>query len=85
MLSEPVGDGAAQPLITLPPAGERDPRPGLSGVSVAQLEQWLAERDQPAYRARQIADHVWAGAAQTVDELRTLPGLCATTSMRAFG
>src|SRR5512141_1734934 len=73
MLSEAVGDGAASPLISMPPAGARDARPGLSGVSVAQLERWLAERGQAAYRARQIADHVWAGAAQTLEELHTLP------------
>jgi len=73
MLSETVGDGSVQPLISLPPAGTRDPRPGLSGVPMTQLEGWLAERGQPAYRARQIADHVWAGAAQSTDELRTLP------------
>ena len=73
MLSETVGDGSVQPLISLPPAGARDPRPGLSGVPMTQLEGWLAERGQPAYRARQIADHVWAGAAQSTDELRTLP------------
>jgi len=73
MLSEAVSDGAAQPLISVPPAGARDARPGLSGVPKAQLERWLSERGQPAYRARQIADHVWAGAAQTADELRTLP------------
>ena len=73
MSSETVGDGSAQPLISLPPAGARDPRPGLSGVPVAELEEWLTERGQPAYRARQIADHIWAGAAQSTDELRTLP------------
>ena len=74
MSSETVGDGSVQPLISLPPAGARDPRPGLSGLPVTQLEAWLTERDQPAYRARQIADHVWAGAAQSTEELRTLPG-----------
>jgi 23S rRNA (adenine2503-C2)-methyltransferase len=73
MSTETVGDGSAQPLISLPPAGARDPRPGLSGVPVTQLEKWLTERGQPAYRARQIADHVWAGAALSIDELRTLP------------
>jgi len=73
MLSEAAGDGAAQPLISVPPAGARDARPGLSGVPVAQLERWLSEHGQPTYRARQIADHVWAGSAQTADELRTLP------------
>ena len=73
MFSEAASEGAAQPLISQPPGGARDPRPGLSGVPLAQLESWLSERDLPAYRARQIADHVWAGAAQDVDELRTLP------------
>jgi 23S rRNA (adenine2503-C2)-methyltransferase len=73
MLSEAVGDGAAYPLISTPPAGARDARPGLSGVSAAQLERWLSERGQAAYRARQIADHVWAGGAQNLDELHTLP------------
>ncbi len=73
MLSETVGDGSAQPLINVPPAGARDPRPGLSGVPTAQLEAWLTERGYPAYRGRQVADHVWAGAALSADELRTLP------------
>ncbi|MEP7378632.1 MAG: 23S rRNA (adenine(2503)-C(2))-methyltransferase RlmN [Chloroflexota bacterium] len=73
MLPEAASEGASQPLISLPPAGARDARPGLSGVPLAQLERWVAERDLPAYRARQIADHVWAGAAQCADELRTLP------------
>ncbi|MEO8625510.1 MAG: 23S rRNA (adenine(2503)-C(2))-methyltransferase RlmN [Candidatus Limnocylindrales bacterium] len=73
MFPEATSEGASQPLISLPPAGARDLRPGLSGVPLAQLERWVAERDLPAYRARQIADHVWAGAAQCADELRTLP------------
>jgi 23S rRNA (adenine2503-C2)-methyltransferase len=73
MLSETVGDGSVQPLISWPPAGARDPRPGLSGLPLPQLESWLTDRGQPAYRARQIADHVWAGAAQSTDELHTLP------------
>ena len=67
MLPDAAGDGTSQPLISLPPAGARDPRPGLSGLPVADLERWLGERDLPSYRARQIADHVWAGSAQSVD------------------
>jgi 23S rRNA (adenine2503-C2)-methyltransferase len=84
MLSETVGDGSVQPLISLPPAGARDPRPGLSGVPVTQLEGWLAGRGQPSYRARQIADHVWAGAAQSMDELRTLPQSLRLELQEAF-
>ena len=50
-----------------------DDRPGLSGVTPDALSAWLAERDLPAYRARQIADGVWGGTAGTIDDLRTLP------------
>jgi 23S rRNA (adenine2503-C2)-methyltransferase len=66
------------PLITLPPAGARDARPGLSGVAAADLEAWLAARRQPAYRARQLTEHVWSGAAQSAEELHTLPGALRT-------
>jgi 23S rRNA (adenine2503-C2)-methyltransferase len=61
------------PLITLPPAGTRDARPGLSGVATADLDAWFAAHGQPGYRARQLNEHVWSGAAQTADELHTLP------------
>src|SRR6188768_294411 len=70
---DPAAVTAAKPLITMPPAGARDARPGLSGVPVDSLDSWLADRDQPAYRARQLADHLWSGAAQSSDELHTLP------------
>ncbi|MEO6351152.1 MAG: 23S rRNA (adenine(2503)-C(2))-methyltransferase RlmN [Candidatus Limnocylindrales bacterium] len=61
------------PLITLPPAGARDARPGLSGVAVEDLEAWFAAHGQPGYRARQLSEHIWSGAAQSAEELHTLP------------
>ena len=70
---DPAAVTAAKPLITMPPAGARDARPGLSGVPVDALESWLSQRDQPAYRAKQLADHIWSGAAQSSPELHTLP------------
>src|SRR5688500_19617917 len=70
--SEAVGD-SPQPLITVPPAGARDARPGVSGVPADKLEEWFAERGQPAYRARQLTEHLWSGAAQSASELHTLP------------
>ncbi len=73
MASEPAPEPRAETLITLPVAGARDARPGLSGISADQIEGWLADHSQPAYRARQIADHLWSAAAQSVDELHTLP------------
>jgi 23S rRNA (adenine2503-C2)-methyltransferase len=63
----------SKPLINLPPAGARDPRPGLSGVASDRIDEWLADHRQPAYRSRQLADHVWSGAAQAPEELHTLP------------
>ena len=62
-----------RPLATAGPAPGRDPRPGLSGVDPSRLAAWFAERGQPAYRARQVADAVWGGLASAVDELHTLP------------
>ncbi|MEO8571670.1 MAG: hypothetical protein ABI553_08190, partial [Chloroflexota bacterium] len=50
-----------------------DDRPGLSGVSPDALSAWFADRNLPAYRARQVADGVWGGTASSLDDLRTLP------------
>ena len=55
-----------------------DLRPGLSGLTPDALAAWLAERDVPAYRARQVADGVWGGSIGSIDEMRTLP-----TALRA--
>ena len=63
----------ALPLIPSRPAGARDPRPGLSGLPPEALVDWVAAHAQPAYRARQIADALWAGGATTTDAMRTLP------------
>jgi 23S rRNA (adenine2503-C2)-methyltransferase len=73
MVLEGVTVAPAQPLIDLPPAGLRDPRPGISGLSADQVSDWMTEHSQPAYRSRQLADHVWSGAAQSETELHTLP------------
>jgi 23S rRNA (adenine2503-C2)-methyltransferase len=73
MGSEAAGAPPARPLIQLSPRAVRDPRPGLSGLSPVDVGRWLAELDQPAYRARQLADHLWNACAVSVDELRTLP------------
>jgi 23S rRNA (adenine2503-C2)-methyltransferase len=60
-------------LLVLPPAGPRDPRPGLAGVDETTLANFLAARGEPAYRARQIGDWLWGRSAATFDEMRTLP------------
>ena len=37
------------------------------------MAAWLAEREVPAYRARQVADGVWGGSIGSIEEMRTLP------------
>jgi len=73
MPSEPAAVERALPLISMPKAGTRDPRPGLSGLASDRIDSWLADQNQPAYRGRQLTDHLWSGAAQSPNELHTLP------------
>ena len=84
----PIAVPAAEPIeapgtrgdSTLPAA----PRPGLSGLADAELERWLADEGQPAYRARQIRDAVWRGNAATAEEMLTLPAALRTRLDKAF-
>ena len=66
-------EGRALPLIDAPPAGARDPRPGLSEVPLEALRDWFAQRGEPAYRARQVADQLWSDRSVDLDAPRTLP------------
>ena len=63
---------APRPLPMLETAA--DARPGLSGLPSGELEAWLAERGEPGYRARQIADSLWRGTVASAAEVRPLPG-----------
>ena len=78
-----VGDPAPPPLFPAPPAGRRDPRPGLSGLSIEALGTWFAERGEPSYRARQVADHLWRGTTSTA-EMLTLPAGLRSAVDQAF-
>jgi 23S rRNA (adenine2503-C2)-methyltransferase len=50
-----------------------DARPAVAGLKPADLERWFADRGQPSYRARQLADAVWNAHATSAQEARTLP------------
>lgn len=63
----------ALPLIDAPVAGQRDPRPGLSGLSPEELRDWFSVRGEAAYRARQLADQLWSGRDVSFAGMRTLP------------
>jgi len=63
----------ALPLTDAPVAGQRDPRPGLSGLTPGALRDWFALRGEPAYRTRQLADRLWSGQELSLAGMRTLP------------
>ena len=65
-------------------ASSRDPRPGLSAVPADDLIAWLAERGEPAYRARQVEQAVWGGVATRAEDLSTLPRPLAAAIEDAF-
>jgi 23S rRNA (adenine2503-C2)-methyltransferase len=70
--SAPVED-AVVPLLDLPASAPTDKRPGVSDASPQELLSWFADRGEPAFRARQLADHVWSGRAQSFEDIHTLP------------
>ena len=56
-----MGEALARPLIpACPPADEILVR-GFQARTPPSSTAWLGERGQPAYRARQLADHLWCG------------------------
>jgi len=65
------------PFFGLRPApsasAPRDPRPGVSGSTPRELEDWFTQHDQPAYRARQVLDAAWRGRQTSFAEILTLP------------
>lgn len=65
---------AQLPLIDLPASGPRDERRGISGAPPGELLSWFADRGEAAFRARQLADHIWSGRAVSFDDIHTLPG-----------
>ena len=75
-------------LPMAPLRGAGDARPGLSGLGREPLEAWLAERGEPAYRARQLAAGLWGGgttaAASAASEMTTLPRGLASVIDEAF-
>ena len=67
----PDAPTAARADVTAdPPASNR---PGLSGLQPEALATWLAERAEPSYRARQLADAVFGGTVGSIEEIGTLP------------
>ena len=73
-------NAASRPVVTVveAPRSPRatatdDPRPGLSGITPAELAAWVASDGEPAYRARQVLDGLWTGLAVSAADIATLP------------
>src|SRR5690349_7490685 len=63
---------APVPLTTLP-AVPPAPKPALLDQPEDALRRWLADRGQPAMRARQVRRWVLQGRAASFDEMSDLP------------
>jgi 23S rRNA (adenine2503-C2)-methyltransferase len=83
-MTSAVGDPLSPPLFPAPPAGRRDERPGLSGIAPHAIAAWFAQRGEPSYRARQVADHLWRGGVTIGAEMLTLPAGSRTAVDAAF-
>ncbi len=58
--------------------------PGLSGIEPTALATWLANRGEPTYRARQVADAVFGGTVESMADIVTLPGELRRALSAAF-
>src|SRR5437762_5003522 len=62
-----------------------DARPGLSGLSTADLAAWFEALGEPAYRARQVVTALWSGGTTgRAGDLTTLPRPLAAALDDAF-
>ena len=61
-----------------------DPRPPITDVTDDDLGAWLAARDEPLYRVRQIRRHLSRMAAQGWAELTDLPAALRTALAEAY-
>ena len=68
-----TGIKAALPVVELAASPATPAAPGISGLAAGELEAWFAARGAPGFRARQVADAVWRGKAESAAEIRTLP------------
>ena len=55
------------------PTPPGDLRTGVSGMTGAEISNWVAAQGEPAYRAKQIMDAVWSRLVRRTAEITTLP------------
>ena len=63
----------------------KDTRPGLSGLTAAELAAWVAVQGEPTFRARQIGDAIWKdGGVTAAADISTLPAPLRAALARDF-
>jgi len=70
-MTDPVAPAPAARALPVVPAG-RDPRPGIAGLTEAEVVALVGELGEPAFRSRQVADAAWRSGAADWDEVTTL-------------
>jgi 23S rRNA (adenine2503-C2)-methyltransferase len=67
------------PTLPIPTAGPlplprapRDPRPGIAGLTDAQVVALVGELGEPPFRSRQVGDATWRSAADSWEAVTTL-------------
>ncbi len=68
-----VGERPALDLPPSPPAGPRDGRPGVSGVTRQALADWFTTAGEAPWRARQVSDAIWSGRHASFEDIPQLP------------
>ena len=58
---------------TLPTSAVTPPKTDLLGLTAAELAGWLAARQQPAFRAKQLAGWIYSSLVNDFAGMRTLP------------
>ena len=61
-----------------------EPLPGISGVPAAELRGWVADRGEPAYRAKQVLDAVWRSGAPSAAAISTIPASLRAALAEAY-
>jgi 23S rRNA (adenine2503-C2)-methyltransferase len=70
-MTDPVAPAPPARALPVVPA-RRDPRPGIAGLTEAEVVALVGELGEPAFRSRQVADAAWRSGAADWDEVTTL-------------
>jgi 23S rRNA (adenine2503-C2)-methyltransferase len=79
-----VGELPTPVLMPSPPAGIRDGRPGVSGVTRQELADWFTAAGEAGWRARQVSDAIWSGRHASFEDIPQLPAAVRTRLAASF-